>query len=213
MYFIQKTAAAALFTAYSSVGAAPQFHHLLDAATAASRYVLVFESLVWVTGTANAPRSFAGFCGFMGVGVPADLLGIGFYADTVDNKWHTFVRDTPTGVTGSAVSRRDTTTTILQTSIHKLRFVIDGTTKTVTWYIDGVQVDQWVCTVSLDRMNILANVTGPLVALGALCPANATITMEMYGGALPLVRFGMYATPAVVPPVTATSKMFVGSGG
>lgn len=211
MYFIQKTAAAPPFTAYSSPGVAPPFHHMLDAATAASRYVLVFESLVWVTGTALAPRSFAGYAGFMGAGVTADLLGIGFYADTVDNKWHCFVRDTPTGITGSAVSRRDTLTTALQTTMHKLRVTIDGRTKTITWYIDGVQVDQWVCNVSLDRMNIAANVTGPLVAIGALCPANATITMEMYGGALPIVRFGMSATPAVAP--TASSKMFVGIGG
>lgn len=211
MYYAQKTAAAPAFTMYSSVGPAPPFHHMLDAATAASRYVLVFESLVWTSTHANAPRTFAGYCGFMGAGVPADLLGIGFYADTVDHKWHTFVRDTPTGVTGSAVSRRDTTTTALQTTTHKLTVLIDGLNKKVWWLIDGVVVDSWVCNVSLDRMNIAANVTGPLVAIGALCPANATIIVEMYGGALPLVRFGMAGTPSIVAP-TGGSKIYVGAG-
>lgn len=207
-YRMRRNANAAASTMYHDIGLAPPFHHLLDPTTVASQYTLVYETIAEANVALGTCRTFWGFCEFLAIsGVGTDLLGIGFYADSTDNLLHSFVRHTPTGA-APAVSLHDTASAILQTAPHRLKFIIDGSTKTISFYIDNVLLSSYTPGAAIDRMALTANVNGPKVTFGAFVPANGDVSVRAYAGSIPLVRMKVlsghgYVAPAGGQTITA----------
>jgi hypothetical protein len=188
VYRMRRNGNAAAATMWHDAGLAPAFHHLVDPTTVASKFTLIWENMVQAAVALGACRVFAGFVGVLTAGVANTVIGVGFYADGANNLWHCFVHDCPTGVAPVTV-RRDTATAILMTSIHRLKIEFDGPSKTITWYIDNVQVDTWTPPAALDRMGLLADLQGPEVTVGATVPALGDVAVRTYAGSLPLIRY------------------------
>lgn len=174
-------------TMVNDSGPAPAFHHLLDPTTAPSSFTIIWENMIQAEIALGACRVIAGFVNWITAGVANTIVGIGFYADS-NNLWHCFVHDCPTGVAPVTVLH-DVATAVLMTSMHRLKFTIDGPTKTITWSIDGVDVSTFTPAAPLDQMG--AAVNGPEVVYGAVVPANGDVTVRGYVGSLPLLRFSV----------------------
>lgn len=206
MYQMRRNGNATPETMRFSLGIAPPFHHLVDPTTTATNNNLVFESLVEADVALGTCRVFAGFCQYITAGTSTTLLGVGFYADDTDNKWHAFVSDSAAG-TAPVTFQRDTTLVPLMTSVHRLKLVIDGITKTIYWYIDGTLVDSWTPGAALDRMSPAANVVGPETMVGAFVPASKDVSVRLSGGNLPMVRM-LGATPPAVLNSPLTGQLW-----
>jgi hypothetical protein len=187
MRYIFRTGSGTAETMRQDAGIAPPFHHLLDPGTVASQFTVIYEDLVFVTAFTGACRAAVGFWNYVTAGDKTTLMGIGFYADVVDNKWHPFVIDSATG-TAPFTTLYNPATLLLCTAPHRLKFIIDGPTKTIDWYIDGVSVGTYTPVAALRFMAPPANVTGPNIMAGAFVPANDTTTLRNRPGSLPLVR-------------------------
>jgi hypothetical protein len=209
MYRMRRNGNATPETMRHSLGIAPPFQHLVDPGTVTSQFTLVWENVVEADVAIGTCRVFAGLCQYVTAGDGTTLMGVGFYADDTDNKWHTFVRDSAAG-TAPVTSQRDTTLTQLMTAIHRLKIVFDGATKTIYWYIDGTLVDSWTPAAALDRMTPAANVAGPEVMVGAFVPANKDVSVRAYAGALANIRTEWNSLPAV-PPASGGTVMYVSS--
>jgi hypothetical protein len=162
---------------------APPFHALVDPTTPAIAALLVFEDFVTATISALACETVFGFHEHITLGDKTTLVGIGFRAGA-DHIWHAFVNDCPTNVAPVTV-RRDTTLAPLSTSNHRLSIVIDGRTKTISWWIDGVLVDSWTPGAPLDQMSAAP---GPKVMWSMTCPINGAGTLRMHAGGIPQLR-------------------------
>lgn len=162
---------------------APSFHALVDPGTPAIQAVIIFEDFVSATISALACETVFGFHEHITVGDKTTLVGVGFRAGA-DHIWHSFVNDCPTGVAPVTV-RRDTTLAPLSTSFHRLSIVMDGRTKTISWWIDGVLVDSWTPGAPLDLM--LA-IPGPKVMWSMTCPINGAGVLRVHGGGIPQLR-------------------------
>jgi hypothetical protein len=201
MRYIFRTANATPETVRQDTGSSPPFHHLLDPGTVASAFTLIYEDLVFVTAITAGVRAVVGHWQYVTAGDKTTLMGIGFYADQVDNKWHPFVFDSATGG-APYTSLYDVTTLLLCTAPHRMKIIIDGPTKTITWYIDGVQVGTYTPVAALRFVAGAANVTGTNVMTGGFVPANQTLTIRNLAGSIPLLRIRVMGTPTVIPPAT-----------
>jgi hypothetical protein len=203
MRFIFRTANATPETMRQDTGVSPPFHHLLDPTTVASAFTLIYEDLVFVTAFTGACRAVVGLWNYLTAGDKTTLMGIGFYADVVDNKWHCFVKDSATGG-APFTALYDVTTALLCTAPHRMKIIIDGPTKTITWYIDGVQVGTYTPVAALRFVAPAGNVTGANCMAGAFVPANATTTLRNLAGIIPLLRIRVKGTPAITPDSSGT---------
>ncbi len=196
MYAMRRNGNATPETMRFSLGIAPPIHHITDPTTAASRYNLVFESLVEADIAVGSCRVFCGICQYVTAGVANTLLGVGFYADS-DHIWHSFIHDSAAG-TAPVTVVRNTTLSPLTTSLHRMKIVFDGNTKMISWYIDGTLVDSYTPVAPFERMAPAANLVGPEVMIGAVVPASGDVTVRCFGGALPVLRALGTTPPAVL---------------
>ena len=187
-------------TFYHTAGGAPSFHHLLDPTTPASEYTITWEHLLEVDWPPTAGvRIFAGFSNTITAGVGSSINGIGFYADAASGVWHSYAADNPAG-TANSLYDQASGVSIVNKIPNRLKFVIDGPTKTVTWFINGVQVGSWTPVARLERMGATGNALGPDVVIGGAVPAAGFAAFRAYMGSIPLVRIGVGALPAPPPP-------------
>lgn len=207
MYRMRRNGNAAVGTARLDCGPAPTFHHLLDPTTVASQYSVVYENIVQAAVALGDCRTFWGFTQFLTTGVANTLCGVGFYADPSDNKLHSFVSHTTTGA-APATFVHDTASAVLQTSPHRIKFIIDGPTKTVSFYIDNTLLSSYTPGAALDRMALTADINGPRVMHGAFVPANGDVSIRAFAGSLPLVRFKV-KTNHGTPPSSGGGGMWL----
>ncbi len=207
-FFIKRNGNPTLETLRMDFGASPAIHHILDPATVASQFTLFFEDMIESDTAVGTCTVFCGFISYITAGDPTTLMGVGFYADSTDNLWHCFIFDSATGAVPIS-SIRDTATTILTTSMHRMKIKIDGPTKTISWFIDGALVDSYVPVASLRYLNIPAATTGTSIVIGAFVPANATCTIRHLPGSIPLLRLMSTSTPVLVPISVGGASMHV----
>lgn len=188
-YELTKVAGAAAVRMQQLGPHAPLFHQLLDPSTPAVPVAIVFEDFVAATITALACETVFGFHEHITPGTVNTLVGVGFRAGA-DHIWHSFVNDCPTNVAPVTV-RRDTTLSPLSTAQHRLSIVIDGRTKTISWFIDDVLVDSWIPGAALDQMT---PAPGPKVMWSMTCPINGAGKLRMHGGGIPQLRVMSLAT-------------------
>lgn len=207
-HVIQRTGALPTETLRMDFAVAPPFHHLLDPTTVASQFTLFYENLLQGDVTAGTGRVVCGFWQYVTAGDATTLMGIGFYADGIDNLWHCFVFDSATGA-APFTALYDNATAVLMTSLHRMKIKINGPTRTITWYIDNVLAGTYTPVAALRLVAPTANVFGASVMHGAFCAANATVTVRAMPGGVPMVRIMVAGTPAVVPPATGGTSMSI----
>lgn len=197
IYAVRRNGNPVAETMRHDAGLAPVFHHVLDPTTPASLFSIVYENAVCGVHAVGDCRIFVGYISYKTAGDATTLMGIGFYADQVDGLWHSFVIDS---VTGNApfVSQHDTISAITVANIHRLKFIVSGPDKNVKFYIDNVLLSTFTPTVPLERMGTATNIVGPNLMMGAFVPANGDVTVRGFAGSLPLVRFLVASTPALV---------------
>ncbi len=83
--------------------------------------------------------------------------------------------------------RHNFTSTITTALPHRLKIIIDGPTKTITWYIDNVLLSSLTPAAALDRMS--TGVVIPQIMMGAFVPANGDVSVRGYAGSIPLLRY------------------------
>jgi hypothetical protein len=207
MHFMRRSGVLPAAAMQNDFGLSPNIHHLLDPSVSTSQSGCVFELMLQATFAVGAHRVVAGFINFITATDPTTLLGVGFFCDSTDSLWHCFVSDCPTGV-APVTMRRDTATTVTCALPHRMKFIIDGSTHTVTWFIDGTQVDTWTAAAALDRTAAAANVTGTETMVMSFSPANGDITVRSHAGAIPLVR-QVWATTGTPAPAAGGGGMWV----
>lgn len=108
-------------------------HWFMDPTSAGPSILVRVEDIVVMDWGASATaRAFYGFGEWTVNTNPASLRGIGFYADSNGN-WFALVSD-------AAGDRLRVDTGISAATAHLLRFEMDASAKTVTFFIDNVQV-------------------------------------------------------------------------
>jgi hypothetical protein len=182
-YQLTKVAGAAAVRMQQAGPEAPSFHHLLDPSTPAIPMAIVFEDFVAATISALACETVFGFHDHITLGDKTTLVGVGFRAGA-DHVWHAFVNDCPTNIAPVTV-RRDTTLAPLSTTFHRLSIVIDGRTKKISWFIDGVLVDSWIPGAAIDQMK---PPPGPLCLWSMTLPINGAGILRVHAGGIPQLR-------------------------
>jgi PKD repeat protein len=192
---------------------APPFHHLVDPALPAIPYALVLRDYVAAVITAQACETVFGFHGHITPTDKTTLVGVGFRAGA-DHVWHAFVNDCPTNVAPVTVRRDTVLAGKLSSVFHDLAIVIDGRTKTISWYIDHVLVDSWTPGAALDQM---LPAPGPSVMWSMVLPVNGAGQLMMHAGGMPQLWVMNPVALAVVPfftnraPVVELPTTFDGS--
>lgn len=191
---------------------APPFHHLVDPTTPAIPQAIVFRDYVAATISALACETVFGFHDHITPTDKSTLVGVGFRAGA-DHVWHAFVNDCPTNVAPVTV-RHDVALAALSSVFHDLAIVIDGRTKTISWYVDHVLVDSWTPSAALDQM---LPAPGPKVMWSMVCPLNGAGILRMHAGGVPQLWILNPVTVQVVPfftnrgPVVDLPTTFDGS--
>ncbi len=207
MYALRRNGNVTPETMRHDAGPSPAFHHVLDPATPASLFSLVWENTISGLFSLGLCRIFAGYVHYVTAGDKTTMMGIGFYADSSDGLWHSFAIDS---VTGGApyVSKHDTASAITVTDIHRLKFIISGPDKNVKFYIDNTLFSTFTPAAALERMAPAANIIGPQILMGAFVPASGDVTVRGYAGSIPLIRLLVNSTP-VLPVAGAGTTMHV----
>ena len=209
MHFMRRSGVLPANAMTNDFSYAPCINHLLDPGYT-SQSSAVFEDMLQVDFTIGVARVAAGFIDFITATDSTTLLGVGFYCDSADGKWHTFAREAPTGA-APVTSLHDFASTVTCVLPHRLKMIIDGSNHTAYWYIDGTLIDQWTPAAALDRVTPAANITGPKTMEMAFCPANGDVTVRSHAGAIPIMR-SVWATTGSSAPVGGGGGMWASVG-
>jgi hypothetical protein len=189
-FFVRRNAQPAAARLAHTVGIAPSFHGLVDPSSPTYLQTLIFEDVVSATIGAGVCEVQFGFIEHITATVIADLVGVGFRAGTgTGDQWHAFVNDCPTGAAPVTVLH-DFDTGIAMTDPHHLAIVIDGPSKTIGFWIDGVEVSTFTPAAPLDRMAAAANASGPQAMMSAVVPINGDVILRCHAGGFPQLRMG-----------------------
>lgn len=170
------------------LGDFPGFHDLVDPATAKRTRGFEMRDFVFNTIAAGACSYAWGIHTSLTLNDPATLVGLGFEHGP-DFILKTFLKDCPGSILPVRVIHQVVTASLANVP-HELAITVNGWTKTISWFIDGVLVDTYTPVVALDQMGGTPTVVGQNNAVmmdfkfRGYVPALGDMTIFRYGGGL-----------------------------
>lgn len=170
-------------------------HALLDPSGPPSRKVFVWEDVVQLHKTAGtAMQATVGLVDNVTANDFTTKTGIGYYFDAAGTAtWHAFVREASTGYVAPYTDLYDLDLGLgaisndpNATNIRRLCLVVDGRYRRIRWYVDGLQVAEYVYTATPTR---LAGATGVFLRYRLFVPAATTSRLRhVWGGVMGHIR-------------------------
>lgn len=170
-------------------------HALVDPNGPPSRQVLVWEDVVQLHRTAGvAMQATIGFVDNVTANDFTTKTGIGFYFDAAGTAtWHAFVREASAGFVGPYTDLYDLDLTLgglsndpNLTNVRRLCLVLDGRAKRIRWYVDGLQVAEYLYAATPGR---LAGAAGVFLQYKLFVPASTTSRLRwIFGGVWQHIR-------------------------
>lgn len=190
-YYDERNAAGEAWRRFGPFGV----HALTDPNGPPSRQVLVWENVVQLHRTAGvAMQATIGFVDNVTANDFTTKTGIGFYFDAAGTAtWHAFVREASAGFVGPYTDLYDLDLTLgglsndpNLTNVRRLCLVLDGRAKRIRWYVDGLQVAEYLYAATPGR---LAGAAGVFLQYKLFVPASTTSRLRwIFGGVWQHIR-------------------------
>jgi hypothetical protein len=170
-------------------------HALVDPNGPPSRQVLVWEDVVQLHKTAGvAMQCTVGFVDNVTANDFTTKTGIGFFFDAAGTAtWHAFVREASAGYVAPYTDLYDLDLNLGAisndpnvTNVRRLCLVLDGRSKRIRWYVDGLQVAEYLYAATPGR---IAGTTGVFLRYRLFVPAATTSRIrQLFGGVWQHIR-------------------------
>ena len=165
-----------------SLGDFPGFHDLIDPTTPKRNRGFEMRDFI-VNQIAVGACSYAwGIHDLITANDQTSLVGLGF-EHGADFVLKTFLKDAPANALPPRVIRQ-VVTAALASALHELAIVVDGYTKTISWYIDRALVDSYTPVAALDQTGGTAALQMQGFRIRGVVPANGNMSIYRYGSGL-----------------------------
>lgn len=189
MYFgLRRNAQVAAGYVEELLGDFPGFHDLVDPTTAKRTRGFEMRDFCYNVIAAGACSYAWGIHDYFTLNDPTTLVGLGFEHGP-DFILKTFLKDMVGNVLPVRVVHQVVTAALANVP-HELAITVDGWTKTIKWYIDGIVVDSYTPIVPVDGIGGTNTVPGQnnvvmqSFKFRGFVPALGDMTIFRYGGGL-----------------------------